>query len=259
MDPSKLLVAQLRNELRQRNLDTSGNKATLLARLKSVLSEEQIERERERENENENVIDENGAGSNFVILDTIDLVDESDSHIDMAVDGETDEIEDAVLDGAEVDEGDSHMDMSIVGEPNEIGNAVSNGAEVDSLLNAENPKKVNFMFMTGKRFKSKVIYSVDEKQFYRKNRTLVSGIDSYDCAQKHKNQCKRHIYYDPTKNECVHQMPYVAHDHETHEKTFEDLTVINPSKDNSANPEILSNITGKTSATKKIFMNEVQK
>lgn len=37
IDPDKLKVAELRDELKARGLDTKGNKAALIARLKSAL------------------------------------------------------------------------------------------------------------------------------------------------------------------------------------------------------------------------------
>ena len=39
IDPDKLKVAELRDELKARGLDTKGNKAALVARLKESLSE----------------------------------------------------------------------------------------------------------------------------------------------------------------------------------------------------------------------------
>lgn len=40
MDPAKLKVVELKNELQQRGLDTKGNKAALVQRLKEALEKE---------------------------------------------------------------------------------------------------------------------------------------------------------------------------------------------------------------------------
>lgn len=40
IDPSKLKVVELRNELQDRGLDTKGNKAALVQRLKEALEKE---------------------------------------------------------------------------------------------------------------------------------------------------------------------------------------------------------------------------
>lgn len=87
---------------------------------------------------------------------------------------------------------------------------------------------------------------------------LKNGLVSYDCAQKHKNKCNRHVYLDPAREECFHQMPYVPHDHPTQERTYENLNVLNAVKEDCAKPNVLAHLNAKTSATKAIFMQNIQ-
>lgn len=236
MDPSKFRVAQLRNELQRRNLDVSGTKPILLARLRAVL---------DSENHFEN--------------ESVDLSDASAEPLDMSIGDGANDMENVDGNGTQENNENGSAANYIILDTVDLIDADANGTDGDDSLIAETAKKVNYVLMTGQRFKSNVLYSVDEKQFYRKNKELSNGVISFDCAQKHKNKCNRHVYLDPSNDECVHQMPYAPHDHDTHEKLYEELTVLNPAKESCANPEILSNFSGKTSAAKAIFMKEVHK
>lgn len=261
MDVSKLRVAELRQQLQQRDLDASGLKAVLVARLKSALDAEKLLVD-------EQIVRENSDGGNSVLREhenSNSTVENSEFDIDDGLRHQSNADENNAMDTSEasgvdigVDSGDGvRVRMRVENGVWCIDSGDNSNARIDDNVDAD--KKVNYELLTGKRFgKSTVLYSKDEKQFYYKNKPLASGILSYDCAQKSKAGCHRHVYLDPTTGECLYQMPYVAHDHGTHEVDYDNLTIVNPVKEDCANPAVLANINAKTSATKTIFMRKVQ-
>lgn len=269
MDPNRLLVSELRLELEQRNLDSKGRKAVLVSRLQRVLNDERQINEREQR---ENEVHINDLDMSDVIIplnsETMNLDSEIGVHavdMNMSVDNNNT----MNLNGENGDDiGDVNMNVDGNDAIGAANGAPANMNSINSINSAEIAavtidvnavqNKVNYVLMTGQRFKSNVLYSKDQQQFYHKNKPLVNGLISYDCAQKHKNKCNRHVYLDPKKEECFYQIPYAPHNHSTQEQLYDNLAVCNTIRDNCAKPDVLANLNAKTSVSKAIFMKEIQ-
>lgn len=290
-------VANLRLELQQRNLDTTGRKSVLVSRLQLALDAEQIGTMNLDENvvvDNNSTInshiehddrsveaDNNNITNSYIEHDdrsadadnnnTMNSRNENDvtDNMNMSVDETVNSTENLVAANNSTTNSDIEYDDRIVIARDDVNMSVGEIVSAERVTgvifdemdmeNEATAKKVNFVLMTGERIKSQVLYSKDEAQFYRKNKSLKSGLISYDCAQKHKNKCDRHVYLNPLNDECYHQMPYQPHNHDTQEKLYNNLLALNPAKDNCSKPDVLANTNTKTSVSKAIFMKEIQK
>lgn len=215
MDISKLRVAELRQELQKRDLDTSSRKAVLLARLKLALNAEQagdeigghigIVRVDNSNGGNDELICDNDVEIAVINNDIMSTDSETGIHSGNGFMRAYDIIDSVDLTGNNSDN-DESIDVHMSGVYNNIMNtdgAINSDDVASATIDA---KKVNYVLMTGKRLKSELLYLKDEQQFYHKNRVLANGIVSYDCAQKHKNKCNRHVHLDRTKEECFYQI-----------------------------------------------------
>lgn len=101
-----------------------------------------------------------------------------------------------------------------------------------------NYRFLNYTFMTGYRRDSNLLYSNDEKQFYRFNSKNKSG-DAYVCAEIKKN-CKARVYIQGDKK-CVQQEKYSVHTHGTQLEKMWELLVLNLVKDKCADISTLIN------------------
>lgn len=81
---------------------------------------------------------------------------------------------------------------------------------------------LKYEFVVGSRKSSNLLYTTDENQFYRFNKHNKSG-DVYLCAEKNCNS-RVHIRKDKL---CIQQVKYMHHRHETKEKKYEELNVLN--------------------------------
>lgn len=106
--------------------------------------------------------------------------------------------------------------------------------------------------MLGFRIGSKLLYTKDEKQFYRFNRKNKNG-DAYLCAE---NGCKKRVHLIIDKL-CIQQDKYAVHQHEMKEKTYKELTVLNEIK--SKCDDINTLINEKKQSVRDIFYSVLSK
>lgn len=236
MEPTRLRVPELRYELGQRNLDTTGSKVVLVSRLQFAIEEEHRANENS-ENQSIEHSTESGVNSNQIVArENLETISNNDSEQNFA-----NEIVDF--------DSNRNIDSNTINS-NENQEAVNNNVFAPIVIG----NKVNYILMPGKRKNSELLYSIDEEQFYKKNKTLKNGNISMAC---HHNNCNRHVYLNKIKGECVYQVPYTAHNHSPEKKKFETLTVLNSIKAECSKPEVLSKGTSKTSVVKSIFNEKI--
>lgn len=113
-------------------------------------------------------------------------------------------------------------------------------------------KFLRYEIVPGFRIGSKLLYTKDKKQFYRFNRTNKNG-DAYLCAE---NGCKKRVHLRIDKL-CIQQDKYAVHQHETKEKIYEELTVLNEIKSKCADINTL--INEKKQSVRDIFYSVMSK
>lgn len=111
---------------------------------------------------------------------------------------------------------------------------------------------LRYEFVTGHRITSKLLYTCDEKQFYRFNSKNKSG-DAYLCAEK---LCKCRVLLRNDKL-CIQPEKYCKHNHETKGEKFEELKVLNIIKEKCA--DISTLINEKKQSVRDIFYSVVSK
>lgn len=84
---------------------------------------------------------------------------------------------------------------------------------------------LNYSIVPGYCANSKLLYSIDEKQFYMFNCVSKNG-DSYLYIEHKKRKCKCRVFVRKDKL-CIQKLEANKHTHETKEKTFEELQVLN--------------------------------
>lgn len=77
-----------------------------------------------------------------------------------------------------------------------------------------------YEFVVGSRINSKLLYTIDENQFYRFNKNNKNGA-AYLCAE---DSCKSRVHIRK-ENLCIQQEKYYEHKHETKEKKYKELCV----------------------------------
>lgn len=258
-DPTKMLMFELRRELKNRNIDSTGQKIVLVSRLQYTLDQERAQNENESVHEIENVHE----------IESVTEIDMDHSATDNAMNLTT---------NRNLNSNTNDLDENHIFENNEQSNAHSiSGAKTNERIesdgatfeNAENlstnrdtvsnigapGNKVEYTLMPGDRLTSVVLYSHDEMQFYVKNKALKNGYVTYRCQHA---GCSCKVYLNTAENICTYQLPYARHDHETKEKIYEERRFKNAVKTDCANPDILAAKSTKTSTVKTIFNQKLQ-
>lgn len=251
MEPTKLRIIELRRELSERNLETSGKKIELISRLQFALDEERrllqsndVDSSKSEQIQSENIspqsdeINISNNSSNDIVSAANDIVSSYSNETAAAIDS-AQSVEHNLIEIRETD--------SSITENNEENRASDNDVTADL-------KNVTYTLMPGKRTNSEILYSKEEQQFYVKKKKLANGVISLVCRTK---GCKNHCYLDLKKGICSLPVPYVPHTHATKEEEFKSLCVLNQIKSDCTNPNTVAKTETKTSVVKSIFKDTI--
>lgn len=248
MDPTDMRATAIRAELQKRGLDSKGTKVYLISRLQFALDEE-----RRQQIENPTDIAEEAANNEIAVDESeqIECPNENADNCENSDDESGGNDNDGGVLNVSVPEFVC-VDENACGEDDE---AAKN--EIDALITLDvafcpsEDNKANFVQVAGRRANSCLLYSLDENQFYKKNKKLKSGLVSHVC--RHEN-CHRHVYFNPLTNDCIYQVPYEAHNHSDCVEEFDRLGTLNKMKAECATPQSVADSTeSKTSVVKSIF------
>ena len=260
VEPTKLRVVELRRELMDRNLETSGKKIELISRLQFALDKER--RENVQSVNDSGSIDDNAGEITREPMPTnanIIANDLSNDNVDgISLDEERGENVQSVNDSGNNDDNAGEITPELMpANATTIANdsisgqndVISNGDDFAEL------REVTYELMPGKRANSEILYSKEEQQFYVKKKKLANGIVSLVCRT---DGCNNHCYLDKEKNTCTLPVPYVPHSHPTGKEEYEKLCVLNKIKSDCANPNIVAKRETKTSVVKSIFKEKIE-
>lgn len=110
---------------------------------------------------------------------------------------------------------------------------VSNLSEISATASY---RFLRYEILAGERINSKLLYTNDEKQFYRFNSAVKNG-DAYLCAEPN---CKKRVHLRKDKL-CIQYEKYYIHNHATKEQMYEELKVLNIIKKKCADLTTLLN------------------
>lgn len=111
---------------------------------------------------------------------------------------------------------------------------------------AQNYRFLEYKIVQGERITAKLLYTLEEKQFYRFNRE-TANFSAYLCPEYGCN-CRVHIRKD---GKCLQFDKYKGHNHGTKERKYEELHVLNLIKEKCADLRTLLN--EKKQAVRDIF------
>lgn len=279
VDPKKLLVAELKRELDNRNINSNGRKSVLISRLELALNEEQRQSETNR-NDRSEFEELNISVSSVESMDpyepdqllniSVSSVDSSDarneSHSDeFGLNIEQDQSE-RTLPNTSNDNAETHANiLSLSSETSTIISLPLDRIEIPShsdvtmpdvsqLLHGEEKNQVTYTLIPGKRANSEILYSIEERQFYLKKKKLANGVISLECRT---DGCNKRCYLNLVDEKCELPTPYEPHNHHTKEEEYKKLNVLNQMKKDCSNPNIIAKREGKTSIVKKIFRDTI--
>lgn len=107
--------------------------------------------------------------------------------------------------------------------------------------------EAEYNIVPGARSNSKLLQSINEKQFYRKNRKTQS-ITIYLCRV---DNCNARVIMDDATEKC-HKAKNSVHNHSTQEE-YHKQTVINKMKNECAEPKILAKTKNNIGSVRDIF------
>lgn len=87
--------------------------------------------------------------------------------------------------------------------------------------------EITYEYMPGKRMNSKILWSINEQQFYCKNTITRDGAYAYKCYEKN---CWARVFVDETSGKCVKSKTNSFHDHGTKTELYNELKLKNEIK-----------------------------
>lgn len=102
-----------------------------------------------------------------------------------------------------------------------------------------------------------MIYTVDERQLYGKNRQLNSGEDAYLCRLYHAKKCKSRLYM--LNGRLYKKEGFIEHNHQTQEFEHSEFDIEKNIKDDCSNLDVLVNARSQASAISEIFDKHMKK
>lgn len=121
----------------------------------------------------------------------------------------------------------SSESSSVISNISDLSNLNDNNCEYRFL---------SYEIVTGQQINSNLLYTKDEKQFYRFNSSNKNA-DAYLCFVRN---CKQRVHLRKDKM-CVQKKRYFTHNHATQEKFFEELKILNLVKSKCADISTLFN------------------
>lgn len=88
-------------------------------------------------------------------------------------------------------------------------------------------EEITFELMPGKRLNSKILRSIEEQQFYRKNTITKSGFSAYKCYEK---ECWARVLVDEVTGKGVKSQNNSFHSHGTKTALYTELKLQNEIK-----------------------------
>lgn len=108
------------------------------------------------------------------------------------------------------------IDVASVSENNNspIDDASSDDVDVENEIGDRETGEIEFQFTVGSRERSELIFTIADKQLYKKERTR-GKLNYYRCKEK---SCLARLVYDSELNKCTRKK-IVPHEHGNQEKT----------------------------------------
>lgn len=98
---------------------------------------------------------------------------------------------------------------------------------------------------------AQMIYTIDERQMYGKNRTLMNDETAYLCRLYHQKKCKSRLYMQDGR--LFKKEGFIEHNHQTQEFEHSEFDVEKNIKDDCSNLDVLVNARSQASAISEIF------
>lgn len=104
-------------------------------------------------------------------------------------------------------------------DTSDTGSVVSNLSDISA---THSYRFLRYELLPGERINSELLYTNDEKHFYRYNSTVKSG-DAYLCSEP---KCNKRVHLRKDRL-CIQYEKYYVHNHSTKEKKYEELKILN--------------------------------
>lgn len=110
--------------------------------------------------------------------------------------------------------------------------------EIDEEISGDTHTQIPFEFITGKRSDSILLYTINDKQLYRKCSIYKSKYYSYRCRVKN---CKSRVYYEFDTKKCfMRPKSFISHNHGDQEDEVKNLKVATEIKNECTKLNVLA-------------------